>query len=344
MPSGRWRTVPVTFTTYSLRRSSAPGTTHWITPVRSRTSTKARCSPCSRRVATQPQSTTSRPSSAVVSSPHQSVRMPCLTSPPRAPAPTAASGVVISAAPLPTPQRCHSRSDRVDNVVHAHLFLGAVGAQVAQGDHARRRLVLAHDGGEPGPAAIGGLHLGLHRPSVEAAVGADAGSAQGAGQVAGQSPPVTSTTKTSTAESGTGQASSASAASRMRSMPNAEADARRGRSAHGLGQTVVAPAPADRVLGGVQGLGLQLEGRARVVVEAPDQAGLDRERDPQRVEAGLDPVEVGGGGLGEVLGRTGGVGHHHRGGGALGVEDPQRVVVDLLAVLIGQGRSTCSRK
>ena len=48
--------VPATATTYSLRRSAAPSTTHWTMPVWSRRSRKARCSPCSRRRATQPQS------------------------------------------------------------------------------------------------------------------------------------------------------------------------------------------------------------------------------------------------------------------------------------------------
>ena len=58
VPSGRGRTVPATRTTNSVRRSSAPSTTHWTTPVWSRRSTKARCSPCSRRRATQPHSDT----------------------------------------------------------------------------------------------------------------------------------------------------------------------------------------------------------------------------------------------------------------------------------------------
>ena len=47
--------MPVTRSTCSARRSCAPSTTHWTIPVWSRRSTKARCSPCSRRRATQPQ-------------------------------------------------------------------------------------------------------------------------------------------------------------------------------------------------------------------------------------------------------------------------------------------------
>ncbi len=61
VPSGRARTVPRTCTTYSLRTSTVPGITHWMTPVKSRTSMNARCSPCSRRRATQPQTVTSAP-------------------------------------------------------------------------------------------------------------------------------------------------------------------------------------------------------------------------------------------------------------------------------------------
>ena len=49
---------PSTATTYSLRTSTVPGTTHWTMPVWSRRSTKARCSPCSRRLATQPHTVT----------------------------------------------------------------------------------------------------------------------------------------------------------------------------------------------------------------------------------------------------------------------------------------------
>ena len=56
-------TVPVMRSTYSLRRSWALETTHWTMPVRSRRSMKARCSPCSRRLSTQPQTDTSWPTS-----------------------------------------------------------------------------------------------------------------------------------------------------------------------------------------------------------------------------------------------------------------------------------------
>ena len=64
LPSGRRRTVPSTCTTHSLRTSTDPSTTHWTTPLWSRRSTNARCSPCSRRRATQPHSRTRSPACA----------------------------------------------------------------------------------------------------------------------------------------------------------------------------------------------------------------------------------------------------------------------------------------
>ncbi len=70
VPSGRCRTSPSTATTYSLRTSTVPGTTHWTMPVWSRRSTKARCSPCSRRLATQPHTRTRLPTSPAPSEPH----------------------------------------------------------------------------------------------------------------------------------------------------------------------------------------------------------------------------------------------------------------------------------
>ena len=63
------RTTPVMRTTYSLRSSWASLTTHCTRPVRSRRSTKARCSPCSRRLWIHPQRLTVRPSSPRLSSP-----------------------------------------------------------------------------------------------------------------------------------------------------------------------------------------------------------------------------------------------------------------------------------
>src|SRR4029079_16257257 len=50
-------------------------TTHCTTPVWSRRSTNARCSPCSRRLATQPHTLTVRPSSVARRAPQYSVRI-----------------------------------------------------------------------------------------------------------------------------------------------------------------------------------------------------------------------------------------------------------------------------
>ena len=75
VPSGRARTVPVTAMTHSLRTSVAWSITHCTMPVLSRRSTKARCSPCSRRRATHPHSRTVVPMSAVRRTPHRCVRM-----------------------------------------------------------------------------------------------------------------------------------------------------------------------------------------------------------------------------------------------------------------------------
>ena len=58
VPSGRAATVPVTLITYSLRTSTVLSTTHWMIPLWSRRSTKARCSPCSRRRFTHPANVT----------------------------------------------------------------------------------------------------------------------------------------------------------------------------------------------------------------------------------------------------------------------------------------------
>ena len=77
VPSGRRRTVPSTRDAPTrCARRRVPSTTHWTMPVWSRRSTKARCSPCSRRRATQPHSATGR--ADVVdgrSSPHSAVRI-----------------------------------------------------------------------------------------------------------------------------------------------------------------------------------------------------------------------------------------------------------------------------
>ena len=85
--------------------------------------------------------------------------------------------------------------------------------------------------------------------------------------------------------------STAPAARRIRSMPGRPADPRRRRAAELLDQPVVAAAAAERGLG-PQPLRLELEHRARVVVEPAHERGIDLVRDAGRVEQGAHLAEV----------------------------------------------------
>ncbi len=67
-----------------------------------------------------------------------------------------------------------------------------------------------------------------------------------------------------------------------------------GVTAHLLDETVVTAAAADRVLRGVERVALELERRARVVVEPAHQPRLDLERDAEPLQALLHGLEVGG--------------------------------------------------
>ena len=69
VPSGRGRTVPVTRSDVLRPQRVRPVDDALDDPVWSRTSTKARCSPCSRRRATQPQMLTTLPASPARSAP-----------------------------------------------------------------------------------------------------------------------------------------------------------------------------------------------------------------------------------------------------------------------------------
>ena len=60
-----------------------------------------------------------------------------------------------------------------------------------------------------------------------------------------------------------------------------------GLAAHLLDEPVVATAAADRVLRGVERVALELERRARVVVEAAHEPGRDLEVDAERAQPGL---------------------------------------------------------
>ena len=166
VPSGRRRTVPVMRSTYSLRTSTAWLTTHWTRPVWSRRSRKARCSPCSRRRATQPQRLTVRPASLARSVPHWSVRMlvgrPVLM--------TATTCRTASTRPVRGTASCR-RSPRPSSVRRARSVTDACGQLVRSDDHGHLRA-----------RPVGRLHLALHAPLVERPVRGDAGRPQLGGQ------------------------------------------------------------------------------------------------------------------------------------------------------------------
>ena len=117
---------------------------------------------------------------------------------------------------------------------------------------------------------------------------------------------------------------------------HAEPDPGRGRSAQGLGQPVVAPASAHRVLGRLQGLGRELEGGARVVVQPPHQAQLDGRGDAHRVQPFLHPVEVRLALVAQVVQLPGRLGRHLPARLALAVQHPQGVGRVRAPVLVAQ--------
>ena len=113
------------------------------------------------------------------------------------------------------------------------------------------------------------------------------------------------------------------------------AHARGRRAAQLLDQAVVAAAAAERRLG-AEALGLELEHRARVVVEPAHERGVDLVRHPGPVEQRPH--------LGEVLGVVGAsrstqarrLRHHRLGAGVVGVERAQRVLLEPRAHLLRQ--------
>ena len=111
-----------------------------------------------------------------------------------------------------------------------------------------------------------------------------------------------------------------------------------GRPAHLLDETVVATAAADRVLRGVEHVALELERRTRVVVEAAHQPRRDLEVDPEHAQPGLHRLEVGRGGVGEVVADLRRGVDHVLPVVTLRVEDPQRVRLGALDVGAEQRR------
>src|SRR5205807_5884551 len=80
-----------------------------------------------------------------------------------------------------------------------------------------------------------------------------------------------------------------------------ESDTGRRRTAELLGEAVVAAPAADAVLRRFQCGRLELEGRARVVVETAHEPGLDVERDPKLFQSRSHTVEVGGAVVAQVV-------------------------------------------
>ena len=277
VPSGRARTVPVMRTTYSLRRSWAPSTTHWTMPVWSRRSTNARCSPCSRRRADPAaHARPSAPTCSARSSPHMWVRM------------------------LMARTVQHLRCTCVDDASRGRpsSCLASV-MQVADGDGAVCGLLLADDQrerarrtGRPASSAT------FMRAAVEGAVGADAGGAQlGVSVERVRRRPATSTTNTSTRRRGRREHALGVAGQQDALDAGAEADARRRRAAELLDEPVVAAAAADRrSAASSSDVALELERRVRVVVEARARGAASSSKSmPSARRPGLHPLEVGDG-------------------------------------------------
>ncbi len=137
--------------------------------------------------------------------------------------------------------------------------------------------------------------------------------------------PIGSTTNASRRAAGTGTTPSAVAREQQPFDPRAEADRRRGRTAHLLREPVVAAATSDRVLGRVERVARQLEDGTRVVVEPAHEPRRDLERDPQRLQSFLHAREVRSRLVAQVLAELRRALEHVGPVGALGVEDAQRI-------------------
>ena len=313
--------MPVMRSTYSLRTSTAWLTTHWTSPVWSRRSRKARCSPCSRRRATQPQRLTVRPASLARRVPHWSVRMlvgrpvlmtattpgprrrapvrgtascrrsPCWSSDRRARSVT--TPAASSSGPTITATSAPERS-----AAFIWLFMLRWSNDRSAAMPAARSSAARASASCP-PRRVDDVDLDPRRGGREHALG-----------IAGQQDPLD---------------------------PRAEADAARpGRAAQGLDQPVVATATTDGVLRRVERVGRELEQRVVVVVEPADQPGLDLVRDPEDLQPLLHPIEARLRVRREVLQHLGRRGHHGLVLRPSGVQDPQRVERQRLPALLGE--------
>jgi hypothetical protein len=110
-----------------------------------------------------------------------------------------------------------------------------------------------------------------------------------------------------------------------------EADGRGGPSAQELDEAVVPAAAAERLLLPFSTEEVELEGRASVVVQAPDQPRLDPVRDPDRVEVPANRVEMLAAGGAQSLRDPRGRGIELRHRRVLRVEQPEGIPLEALA-------------
>ncbi len=205
-------------------------------------------------------------------------------------------------------------------------------------DHAPLGLLLADDDREGGAARVGRLHLALERPARSPARSTQPASRSSCSTTSAADDPsrMPSTTNTSARALGGGHHALGVGRDQQALDADAEPDARRRRSAHLLGQPVVASAAADGVLGGVEGVGRELERGARVVVEPAHEAGVRRR---SRLPSASRPWRTRSKCSRRRVGQV--VDHHRRAGRdldvavALGIQHPQGVQLE---ALLGVGR------
>jgi hypothetical protein len=118
--------------------------------------------------------------------------------------------------------------------------------------------------------------------------------------------------------------------------PDPEADGRGGAAAQQLHQAVVPPTAADRLLLALAALDIELERRARVVVEPADEARLETVGHAQRIEMRPDGGEMGRAGVAQAIGDARRPGVDRRHGHVVRVQEPQHVPLQPVALELGQ--------
>ena len=108
------------------------------------------------------------------------------------------------------------------------------------------------------------------------------------------------------------------------------------RPAEHLGQPVVAASAEERRLLRRQLRAHELEGRSRVVVEPPHQGGLDHPREPGVLQPVLHAVEVRAARIAQPVDDLRRLARDRTAGVVLAVQDPERVVLESIPVLVAQ--------